>query len=568
MTKLNLGNKPSSTDAKDPPEEKAEHSLSQPLNQNWEKPSTEIFESNKVTDENIDRNSVIDAFDADENQGTIGTFSEKETDNISDNFFNIQIEGKIDRSKTAFLEYDLFGLDDYKSVSRSINHDIAIGGEVIRPNADWSHQKEEFNIDLLKSGNNTILFTPPSAGIKYKIKNLRIVFSSDPDLSDDLKISSILSSNKLYVRGYSKKSQSLKINNETVENNGKEFEKLIDLSEQDNRNGTYTVHHGNQIRTLKIPEAVKSFKIVGRDNYTPKTLEILNGQTYDLSYEHLNVNVEKGTSESALIKLQKLRDKDFPSTTQGIKNVTPNNSAYRISLESGSLSKKLKVSMPYDERKLGQTSPKDIRIFYFDYSNKQWKIEPSAVVDEKLKLVVFNAGQDNDYINGIISVPESPTINSFAPTSISGLKSADPTSGVQLMAPPTANQKGDAAISYPIQIPAGTNGMQPQLNITYNSSKGNGWMGEGWDITGISGITLDTRWGTPTFDPSYESEIYLLDGEMLIYEGDYLPHRHLNAQGSMDITRQPRSSGKKNFYLRKNNNFTKIERYGSSPTSY
>lgn len=568
MTKLNLGNKPSSTDAKDPPEEKTEPSLSQTLNHNWEKPSTEIFESNKIADKDINRHSVINAFDADENQGTIGTFSEKETDNISDNFFNIQIKEKIDRTKTAFLEYDLFGLDDYTSVSRSINHDIAIGGEVIRPNADWSHQREEINIDLLKSGKNTILFTPPSAGIKYKIKNLRIVFSSDPDLSDDLKISSILSSNKLYVRGYSKKSQNLKINNETVENSGKEFEKLVDLSEQDNRNGTYGVHHGTQTKTLKIPAAVKSFKIVGRDNYIPKTLEILNGQAYESSYEHLNVNVEKGTSESALIKLQKLRDKDFPSTTQGIKNVTPNNSAYRIILESGILSKKLKVSMPYDERKLGQTSPKDIRVFYFDYNKKQWKIEPSAVVDEKLKLVVFNAGQDNDYINGIISVPESPTINSFAPTSISGLKSADPTAGVQLMAPPTANQKGDAAISYPVQIPAGTNGMQPQLTITYNSSKGNGWMGEGWDITGISGITLDTRWGTPTFDPSYESEIYLLDGEMLIYEGDYLPHRHLNAQGSMDITRQPRSSGKKNFYLRKNNNFTKIERYGSSPTNY
>ncbi|WP_228393949.1 SpvB/TcaC N-terminal domain-containing protein [Chryseobacterium artocarpi] len=568
MTKLNLGNKPSFTDAKDPPGEKTEQSFSQTQYQNWEKPSTEIFESNKIAHKDINRHSVINAFDADENQGTIGTFSEKETDNISDNFFNIQIAEKIDRTKTAFLEYDLFGLDDYTSVSRSINHDISIGGEVIRPNADWSHQKEEINIDLLKSGKNTILFTPPSTGIKYKIKNLRIVFSSDPDLSDDLNISSILSSNKLYVRGYSKKSQNLKINNETIENSGKEFEKLIDLSEQDNLNGTYTVHYGTQIKTLKIPAAVKSFKIVGRDNYSPKTLEILDGQAYDLSYEHLNVNVEKGTSESALVKLQKLRDKDFPSTTQGIKNVTPNNSAYRISLESGSLSKKLKVSMSYDERKLGQTSPKDIRVFYFDYNNKQWKIESSVIVDEKLKLVVFNAKQDNDYISGIISVPESPTINSFVPTSISGLKSADPLSGVQLMAPPIANQKGDAAISYPIQVPAGTNGMQPQLSITYSSDKGNGWMGEGWDISGVSGITLDTRWGTPTFDPSYESEIYLLDGEMLIYEGDYLPHRHINVQGSMDITRQARSSGKKNFYLRKNNNFTKIERYGSSPTNY
>ncbi|WP_241283003.1 RHS repeat-associated core domain-containing protein [Chryseobacterium timonianum] len=140
---------------------------------------------------------------------------------------------------------------------------------------------------------------------------------------------------------------------------------------------------------------------------------------------------------------------------------------------------------------------------------------------------------------------------------------------VQLLSPPGASQKGDASMSYPIDIPRGVNGMQPKLAVTYSSSKGNGWMGEGWDISGVSGITLDTRWGTPAFDEGFESEIYLLDGEMLMYEGDYLPHRHVDVPGSMDISRQSRNrSGSKRFYLRKNNNFIKIERFGAYPSDY
>src|SRR5690606_26965684 len=177
-----------------------------------------------------------------------------------------------------------------------------------------------------------------------------------------------------------------------------------------------------------------------------------------------------------------------------------------------------------------------------------------------------------DYINGIISVPESPQLNAFAPTSISGPKAADPTSTMQFMSPPYANQKRDSNTSYPINIPAGINGFKPSFSFGYNSGGGNGWMGEGWDLNGVSSITIDTRWGTPEFDITTETELYSLDGEMLIYPNEYLPHRHSGEGEQVTTQRQSRVSytqgNTKRLFLRRNHGFSIIERIGTLPSNY
>ncbi len=140
---------------------------------------------------------------------------------------------------------------------------------------------------------------------------------------------------------------------------------------------------------------------------------------------------------------------------------------------------------------------------------------------------------------------------------------------------PTATQKGDASASYPIRVPSGIGGLQPSLSIGYTSGGGNGWMGDGWSISGVSSITVDTRWGTPEFDGAGETELYSLDGEMLVYPNSYLPHRHndVNENNTAITTdRQQRTAftnnGVKQFYLRKNHNFSVIERIGTSPGNY
>src|SRR5258708_8312346 len=108
-------------------------------------------------------------------------------------------------------------------------------------------------------------------------------------------------------------------------------------------------------------------------------------------------------------------------------------------------------------------------------------------------------------INGVIKVPESPQVDAYNSNSIKGIKAADPSTAVNMIAPPKAGSMGTASLGYPIEIPAGRPGMQPQLAISYNSGGGDGWLGMGWELSLPSG-GIPTRCGVPPFGPQPETE--------------------------------------------------------------
>lgn len=80
---------------------------------------------------------------------------------------------------------------------------------------------------------------------------------------------------------------------------------------------------------------------------------------------------------------------------------------------------------------------------------------------------------------------------------------------------------GAAVYTIPIEVPAGINGMQPQLAISYNSQAGNGLLGWGWNLSGISAITRtgqtmyhdDTEFAYPV---DFKDDRFLLDGQRLL----------------------------------------------------
>ncbi|ROI06747.1 hypothetical protein EGI16_02245 [Chryseobacterium sp. G0240] len=535
--------------------------------------NSEVFRPEALPQVLFSENKDADhIFNSEEKQGVIGEFSDDGSDNVADNFFTITIPEVAKQGVRAYLVYDLFGLESYHSVSRSINKNIAFGGNIIVASSKWSNQKEEIPLNSLEKGKNTILFTSSLNGVKYKVKNVKVIFENNFKSTDH--ISSLLSGNRLYIKGV--ENGSVHINDKSVSSVKGEYESLIELTEVDKAKGSVKITTSGGVREYKIPESKSSFKTLNEEKYVPATITISKDTEHTESYENSTLLIEKNSVENtAQVQVLKLRKKDFPAISGEIKNMTVNSGAYRLENRMGEFTKKMIFSFPYDEKKLGARSAKELKAFYFDYASKKWRVDPTGKVDTEKKVITVETKGDTDYINGVISVPESSKLEAFAPTSISGLKAADPTAGLQLMAVPTATQKGDASADYPIRVPAGIGGLQPSVSIGYSSAGGNGWMGDGWNINGLSSITVDTKWGTPMFDGGKETELYSLDGEMLVYPNEYLPHRHNDvSENNTAITteKQLRTSytnnSVKQFYLRKNHDFTLIERIGTSPNNY
>ena len=171
-----------------------------------------------------------------------------------------------------------------------------------------------------------------------------------------------------------------------------------------------------------------------------------------------------------------------------------------------------------------------------------------------------------DFINAVLKTPEMPETSAYTPTSIKELKAVDPLEGLTLMQPPTANNSGTANLSYPIEIPAGRQGMQPNLALTYSSGGGNGWLGVGWDIS-IPSITVETRWGVPRYSENWESEVYVYEGEQLVTKDNSGEFRKM-AHRTNDTASISRLYGNIRFYPRKNEAFDSIVRHGNGPKDY
>src|SRR5690606_26355592 len=55
------------------------------------------------------------------------------------------------------------------------------------------------------------------------------------------------------------------------------------------------------------------------------------------------------------------------------------------------------------------------------------------------------------------------------------------------------NESGAATYNIAINMPDGVAGVKPQVNIGYSSQAGNGLLGKGWNMGGLSGISRCRR---------------------------------------------------------------------------
>lgn len=75
---------------------------------------------------------------------------------------------------------------------------------------------------------------------------------------------------------------------------------------------------------------------------------------------------------------------------------------------------------------------------------------------------------------------------------------------------------GAATYQIPIKIADGTNGMQPQISVCYDSHAGNGIMGYGWNISATSCIV---RVGKSYYYDGAADEIKLTTADNLMLDG-------------------------------------------------
>ena len=296
----------------------------------------------------------------------------------------------------------------------------------------------------------------------------------------------------------------------------------------------------------------------------------------------------------------------LPPLDAGMVNVTGNVAGYRVETHgraSLQTPNGFSLALPYDPSLLPQGfTEDDIQTYVYDKQYHRWVAiqrdsvnmeellvcsrfrpwekalpgnqedmgNPQDVLAQVQGMMSMNAqgegGGDSplDFINAVLKTPEMPETSAYTPTSIKELKAADPLEGLTLMQPPTANNSGTANMSYPIEIPAGRQGMQPNLALTYSSGGGNGWLGVGWDIS-IPSITVETRWGVPRYDSDQESEVYVYEGEQLVSKdanGEFRKLRHRTNEYLQ------RNSGNVQFWPRKNEVFDSIVRHGSGPNNY
>lgn len=254
---------------------------------------------------------------------------------------------------------------------------------------------------------------------------------------------------------------------------------------------------------------------------------------------------------------------DLPELDFAMCNVTGESDGYRFLPHGTHFTEEgATIRLKYDRTKIpsGYTED-DIRTYYFDNEANHWVALDRVKVDKELACVVSKTTHFTDMINGVIQAPESPETEGFAPTMMNDIKAADPTAKLNIIAPPSANNRGSANLQYAFEMPPARNGMAPSLGISYNSDGGNGWLGHGWDLS-VPSITLDTRWGVPRYNPDEETETYSLSGSMLSTMDD---------NGAMSVAHRGDRIARKadrQFYTRQGGDFSRIIRKGDSPANY
>lgn len=254
------------------------------------------------------------------------------------------------------------------------------------------------------------------------------------------------------------------------------------------------------------------------------------------------------------ITMHRLGADDLPALDAGMTNVTAGRGGLRMGPHGLRFEKPVRLEIPYDPSLLpaGMTAD-DVRTFYFDEEAGRWFPIPRLEVKAGGTVVVSATDHFTDFINATLTVPDEPSSANFSPNSIGGLAAADPASEIDLIEPPDAGSTGSAMLQFPLKLPPGRAGLAPELAVTYDSDRSEGWLGLGWDLM-LPSVEVSTLFGVPRYDAAFETETYFLSGEQLAPVAD-------------PANPAPRQA-ERSFVRRVEGPFERIVRHGSRPDDF
>jgi len=518
----------------------------------------------------------IKIFYAQEFQAVVGIDSLSDIENPLDNFFTVILPDTINLyDYDILMSYDLNGLAKAEQTTKRINNQVAYGGLDICTSQSWSPVSETVPASYLHAGRNEIHFNRrDEQKYKYSIKDLRIELKQKTNKDIILNRAGLTNQNgSIYIFAIINNSDILSVN--VLGENIAVHQGIVERLLENVPKGTKALELG-----YKSNEGYKSINIpvsysVDEPEYSFKQLLDKSGapQGTGVAKDNLEFHDIKLTSvpnnlyNNSKIIVSGLQFKDIKALNDEIQVVTSGvYQGYRVQRQNFSDSLGTNISLKFDPSKIpaGYTE-NDIRTFYYDGPQRMWKVLPVDSLDiTKHEIRTTTFFNDTDYINGVIKVPDSPETSSFAPTAMNDIKFADPAAGIVSIQPPSPNSTGSASTSFPLKVPGGRNGMQPSLQVSYNSEAGNGWMGMGWNLS-VPSVSLNTKWGVPTYSGAYETELYALNGSDLVLKNgtDYT-----SPQKTPNIPKQPSPQSERQFYERKEGSFSQIIRKGTAPSNY
>ncbi|MDH6353690.1 RHS repeat-associated protein [Dysgonomonas sp. PH5-45] len=530
------------------------------------KPAVEFMSNSAEGSETTERIEYLSI----SKEGVIGLYDGKQVDNPSDNIFTVSLAESPELKDEVWLSFDLEGVNDYTNIPYSINDRLAVGGYLVKKSDASARQKIQINPLWLNQGNNFVQFTlPEDVEYGYKVSNLSIEVNKRSNNSFlVLNTVNLSYDNKAYIHGFVQDKTAsdavFYVNEKPIKSRNGEFETIVSLDDSRKVDVKAVLNGKNKTKSIVFPKNTRvdyAYDINTKVLYASKELKKGIADRIQLETACLEVDSAALLGSSKKISLTTLRDIDIPVMNMGLSNITADHKGYRFLPHGEHFADGARVVLKYDPTKIPKGfTEDDIRTFYFDMDTRLWAALEVDSIDKKNQLIISRTTHFTDMINGVIQVPESPETQGYTPTMMSDIQAADPTSKVQLISPPQANVRGSAGLSYSFEMPPARNGMAPNLSIAYNSDGGNGWLGEGWDLN-IASINIDTRWGVPRYDDSYETETYLMDGSMLMtLHNNTASVAHRNDEIARIENRQ--------FYPRNENSFSKIIRKGNSPSNY